>query len=424
MSNGSNPLPSRSPADRATPERVYLGTGLAQGVLFAGWAVAAVPWWVVVLQLSPIELILLGTALEGTVLLAEIPTGVVADVFSRKWSVVASWAVIGIAQFLGPVSEIFGLLMIWQVLWAIGFTLQSGADTAWVTDETGEPDDRLIMRHAIARSVGIVIGVLAAFATLQISITATMQIFGIASLAFAGLLAIAMQETNFTPIDRSERSTWSAFGETLRIGWDLSRKVSALRIMAIATLFFAMADQAIDRLDIRRLVDLGFPDIGGEDAVIGFGLIWIVMTVLNIPVMVIADRRASDLDTAATARLLRLMLLAASAGITAMALGVSFVLAVIGWIVRDVAREVIEPLAVAWTNRHAPSEARATVLSFRSQGAALGEVTGGLLAGAIATFVSLAAAFAMAALLLALAAAQFLAAEKPEQQTRLRQARH
>lgn len=394
------------------PRRIYLTTGLAQGFFWAGWAIAAAPWWTVILDLSPIRLVLLGTALELTVLLAEIPTGVVADVFSRKWSVVLSWAVIGVAQILGPVTEIFVLMLVWQVLWAIGFTLQSGADTAWVTDEIGEADDRLIMRHAIVRSVGVVLGILGAFATVQISVIATMQIFGCGSLAFAGWLAFTMRETNFSPIDRTDRSSWSAFGVTLREGWRLTRGVRALRVLAIATVLFSMADELVDRLDLRRMVDLGLPNIDGEEAVYAFGAIWIVMTLLNIPAMFIADRRASATEADPTApadteRLIRTILVIAGLGVFTMAVGFSFAVAVGGWIARDVAREVIEPLSIAWTNRQAPSEVRATVLSFRSQAAALGEVVGGIALGLIANYVSIALAFGIAAALFLVAALQF-----------------
>lgn len=396
------------------PRRIYLATGLAQGFFWAGWAIAAVPWWTVILDLSPIRLVLLGTALQLTVLLVEIPTGVVADVFSRKWSVVLSWVVIGVAQILGPVTEIFVFMLAWQVLWAIGFTLQSGADTAWVTDEIGEPDDRLIMRHAIARAVGVVLGILGAFATVQVSVTSTMQIFGAGSLAFGAWLAVNMRETNFSPIDRTQRSSWSAFGVTLREGWRLTRGVKALRVLAVATVLFSMADELIDRLDVRRMVDLGFPDIDGEGAVYLFGAVWILMTVLTIPAMFVADRRASTTESdpgalAGTERLIRSILVVGGIGVFAMAVGFSFSAALVGWIARDVAREVVEPLSIAWANRQAPSEVRATVLSFRSQAAALGEVVGGVTLGLVANYVSIGLAFGIAAALMLLAAAQFRA---------------
>lgn len=63
-------------------------------------------------------------------------------------------------------------------------------------------------------------------------------------------------------------------------------------------------------------------------------------------------------------------------------------LAVGGWTIRDIAREVLEPLSVAITNRHAESSVRATVISFRGQAEAVGEVMGGLLLGTLAQLAS------------------------------------
>ena len=92
-------------------------------------------WWVVDLRMSPFRLAVLGTALVLSILVTETPTGVVADLYSRKYSVVAAYVVMGSAMALGPVTELFGVLVVWQVLWGVGWTLQSGAATAWMTDE-------------------------------------------------------------------------------------------------------------------------------------------------------------------------------------------------------------------------------------------------------------------------------------------------
>jgi MFS transporter, DHA3 family, tetracycline resistance protein len=55
----------------------------------------AMPGWVVVdlylvrtLHFSPLELILVGSATEAAIVVGEIPTGVVADTYSRRLSVI------------------------------------------------------------------------------------------------------------------------------------------------------------------------------------------------------------------------------------------------------------------------------------------------------------------------------------------------
>ena len=70
-----------------------------------------------------------------SILLSEIPTGYIADYFGRKTSLVLSYIIqsIGVAIFVIAVDPFF--LIISEVVWGIGITLSSGAETAWLYDE-------------------------------------------------------------------------------------------------------------------------------------------------------------------------------------------------------------------------------------------------------------------------------------------------
>lgn len=383
--------------------RLYLANGFMQGLSIGAFMLAAVVWWVVDLGLSPLRLTLLGTIMAVAVLLAESPTGVVADVFSRKWSIVLSWLIIGTAQLLAPISELLILLLTWQALWGVGYTFQTGADTAWVTDELGEEDDALVIRKAIALAVGIVVGVLASMALAQWSLAGAMAASGLTAIGFAGLLALVMPEEHFTPVDRTERSTSRAMADTWLAGLRTVWRGRTLRIVVIATFLVAMVDETVDRLDFLRVRELGFPDLDGADSAALFGSIWVVMTLLALPPMVLVARRFEESSDRRSAIVMTGSLALAALGVGAMA-GSVFVLAIVGWAVREVMREIVDPIGEAWVNRHAESATRATVISFRSQSIAFGEIGGGLLMGTIAEVVSLAAAFATAAVLLAVAA--------------------
>ena len=82
---------------------MFLLTGGVQGLAWSA-GLPLVVWWVVESRLSPLQLALLGTALVLTILLTEAPTGVLANVYSRKPSVVASFAVMGAALGLTAAS--------------------------------------------------------------------------------------------------------------------------------------------------------------------------------------------------------------------------------------------------------------------------------------------------------------------------------
>lgn len=453
---------------RHRPDRLFLLTGFVQGLAFA-WGLPAMVWWVVDLRLSPFRLAVLGTALVLTILVAETPTGVIADLYSRKYSVVAAYVVIGTAMALGPLTELFGVLLVWQVLWGIGWTLQSGAATAWMTDELAFVDrshrigalppvvagpaphhpaatndesaagndgggndsgdnagrhdrvaDQLIVRHAMWRSIGVMFGLAAATAMGAWSIRGSMAAMGVLAIAAAGYLAIAMPEAGFEP-PRGPRhgaslpsvqrtSAWRDAVTLWKRGARLVGRNPSLLAVTVSAAIAAGAWEANDRLSALRLFDLGLSQFDGREAVLFFGAAWFAMSALAIPMMMWLHRllERSEADQASARRdafLLARFLVVASAGAFALALSPWFAAALIGWAVLDVAGETAYSLAEAMANRHASSSVRATVMSFFGQSQAVGEVSIGLGLGVVAQVVSLPVALAIAAALFAASAA-------------------
>lgn len=437
---------------RHRPDRLFLLTGGVQGLAFA-WGLPAMVWWVVDLRLSPFRLAVLGTALVLSILVTETPTGVVADLYSRKYSVVAAYVVMGTAMALGPATELFGVLVIWQVLWGVGWTLQSGAATAWMTDElahhashshrsaavmpvessTSGDDigsesgdiarsdhsrqvDGLIVRHAIFRSVGVMVGLVAATAMGAWSIRGSMAVMGLLAIAAAGYLAITMPEAGFESPRRraggvprpAHTSAWNDAIALWKRGARLVRRNPSLLAVTLSATIAAGAWEANDRLSALRLFDLGLTQLDGQEAVLFFGAAWFVMSALAIPMMTWLRRRLDQADQRSARRdafLLARLLTIAAAGALALALSPWFTVALIGWAILDVAGETAYSLTEAMANRHADSSVRATVVSFVGQSQAVGEVSIGLALGTVAQIVSVPFALAIAAALFAVSAA-------------------
>src|SRR5262249_45290039 len=72
------------------------GVQLANTLIFTVLAV----YYVTIVKMNPLQLVLVGTVLEATIFLCEVPTGVVADIFSRRSSIVAGMFVLGAAYLL------------------------------------------------------------------------------------------------------------------------------------------------------------------------------------------------------------------------------------------------------------------------------------------------------------------------------------
>jgi len=120
------------------PLPLYLGIEAFYGLVWSTIVTANLVYQALVVGLTPLELVLVGTLLEGVCLLAEVPTGVVADLHSRRLSVVVGIVLIGLGFTIeGGIVSLWAVLAA-QVVWGIGATFVSGALEAWLSDETSE----------------------------------------------------------------------------------------------------------------------------------------------------------------------------------------------------------------------------------------------------------------------------------------------
>ena len=87
---------------------------------------------------DPFQLTIIEMVFTVTLILAEVPTGIIADVFSRRLLVIMGFVFTGIAALLQGAFPNLVMILLSQVIWAIGFTFISGAKDAWTADEIGE----------------------------------------------------------------------------------------------------------------------------------------------------------------------------------------------------------------------------------------------------------------------------------------------
>ena len=118
---------------RAYP--IYLGIRGSFAFFFTLWATVAAVYRIEVVHLDPLRLVLLGTALEVAVFLFEVPTGVFADTYGRRRSVITGCILMGCGFALeGAIPEFIAVLAA-QAIWGVGYTFISGALEAWIADE-------------------------------------------------------------------------------------------------------------------------------------------------------------------------------------------------------------------------------------------------------------------------------------------------
>lgn len=99
----------------------------ATALIFHMIFTASVVYQVTTIQLNPLQLVLVGTTLEATVFLFEVPTGIVADAYNRRLSIIIGVALMGIGFVLEGSVPRFDAILIAQLVWGIGATFTSGA---------------------------------------------------------------------------------------------------------------------------------------------------------------------------------------------------------------------------------------------------------------------------------------------------------
>jgi DHA3 family tetracycline resistance protein-like MFS transporter len=357
------------------------------------------------LHLSPLQLVLMGTAMEGAVFLCEIPTGVVADTYSRRLSLIVGYLGMGAAWLaVGLVSAPWLIIALWAG-WGFFYTFTSGAEEAWITDEVGaENVTTVFLRGARFGQAGAVVGLVLQVAAGLYSLRTGVILGGAFTIA-CGLGAILfMPETGFRRLPRSERaSALTELRTTALAGARYAWAAPVIVLLAGAELFMGASSEAFDRLkEAHFLRDVGLPAVGSLDPVVWFGIFWLAGMILNIAATGSLIRQVERGGRRSIARFLF--------GFTVLELGAMLVFALTGstWLAIGgllgvfFARNMASPLYTTWLNQQiTDSSVRATVLSISGQSNAIGQAAGGPVLGGIGNVWGIRAALATGALAIA-----------------------
>jgi DHA3 family tetracycline resistance protein-like MFS transporter len=366
---------------------VYLGEEAAGNFCFMMVLTAAGLFMIQVAKLNALQLVLVGTTLEASAFLFEVPTGVLADTVSRRLSVIIGTALIGVGLMVWGAWPLFGTILLGQVLWGVGFTFTSGATQAWISDETGNVETgRIFLRAAqwgwAAGALGIVASVpLAAVWGLQAPILAG----GIGYLLTAVALVVFMPERHWSPAPRQGRSIIGSMGDTLRRAAATVRVVPALLTILAISFVAGAGSEAFDRLrELHILSNFAFPRVPQLSAIAWFALINLVSLLASVAAVQLARRRIDTESHLGAARTLLFLQVVLIGLIVAFAAAVSFEMAALSYLLTRIVRRVAQPIATAWINLGLTSDVRATVHSMNSQADALGQMAGGPLLGWLA----------------------------------------
>jgi len=386
-------------------KRVYWTSSLFTGVIFSVVFAANQLYRVQTVGLNPLQLVLVGTVLEATSFIFEIPTGIVADVYSRRLSVIIGTFLFGIGFLVEASLPVFGIILLAQVIWGTAWTFISGAHSAWIADEVGVDNvGPVYLRSSQFHKIGNLIGIPLFVVLGNISYRVPIIVGGVMFLLIGIFRWLTMPETGFQRTPKEERETWKEMVTTFRSGINLARAKPILMTFAVIAIFVGLYSEGYDRLSEAHFIgQFTFPELpwGGDLIVSWFALMRVVGLFLGLGATELVKRRLDTADNIKISRALQGIYGLISLGLLAFAWSRNFYLAILAALLIDTSRGLTGPLVDTWINKHIDSKVRATMLSMTSQLDALGQMVGGPIIGVLGNLRSIRAALTGSAIMLA-----------------------
>ncbi len=381
---------------------VYLIYSGASSFFFALIVTVNLVYQLEIAKLNPLQLVLVGTALETVCFLCQVPTGVLADVYSRRLAVILGTLITGIGFVVEGSIPLFAAIVLGQALFGIGSSLADGAEQAWIADEVGEERvGRIFLLSSQIGLLGGLVGALVSVGLASIRLNLPVILGGICTVILAVFLIAFMPENGFHPTPKAERQSWRQMSTTFRDGLRVVRGRPVLIIILLIALFYGLYSEGFDRLSAAHfLTNFTFPVLWSFKSVVWFGLFSVVGTLLSLISTEVVRRYVNLNNQRMVIRVLFGINALGVVSILVFALAGNFFLAVAAYLSFGVFRRVNEPIFTTWLTQNIDAKVRATVISMRGQVDAFGQIIGGPPVGVIGNIFSLRAALVSVSIIL------------------------
>lgn len=336
--------------------------------------------------LSIQEVFVANAVFSAGMVLFEIPTGVVADTVGRRASYLLSIAVLAATTILyllaARADAGVGVFAAVSLVMGLGFTFYSGALDAWLVDALHSVGENGDLDHVFARSqqvtgAAMLIGTTSGGFLGQIDLGVP---FGVRAGLLAGLFVLSwrtMFDLGFTPRPLQLSNIGAELREQTRVGITYGWRDPGLRLLMLSGivrgLFFAWAFYSAQPYVLLLLDDDKIWVVGVITALMSLS------TILGNQIVEFITRWCGHRST-----IILGASIVATVGSVSMGVTNSFWIAVPSFLLVTGSLGVIAPVRQAYVHHVAPSQHRATVISFDSMLGSLGGVGGQLGLGRIA----------------------------------------
>lgn len=380
--------------------KVFYTTRISFALVWAMLTTMSLVYFVEVAGLDPLQMILIGTVLEAAVFVFEVPTGIVADLVSRRLSVIIGYTMMGVGWLITAAWPSFLPLLLAQIVWGVGYTFISGAFIAWYSGEVGrEAASHDLLRSSQWAHAGTFAGIVLAVGVAQVSLAGVIWAGGVGLLLIAIFLQFNMRETQFTPARPDARLTYASMRTGFLDGWTVMRVQPVMIGLLVVAALYGGFSEGLDRLFTPLLLEMyALPAIGPLNGYVWWGILAAVSAAIGFLATGVVRRRVKLENGPVLFRVLVWLLAGIGIGVALLPWlpGLIATLAVF-WLVGGL-RSAYGPLLSAWLIRRVDETHKATILSMFGQADAVGQVIVGPGIGTLARALGIGAALTLSAL--------------------------
>lgn len=350
-------------------------------------------------ELQVYQLILIGTALEISIFIFEIPTGIIADLKSRRLSIIIGLFIIGIGAMIEVFTPFFYLIFISQLVLGFGYTFISGALDSWISDEVkADALEHTIITgsqlYALLSILGIVLA--AVIGVIDIRLSIYVGAFILIGLGFISI--IYMKEDHFVKHKSDDSPVKQYFSQFIK-GFSHIKNHKTLRIMFVIILFYGLYSEGIDRTYELNILDgLNFRILWDLPPIWILSIVNAIVAIFGYVMLFVVKRylKKSHYIYLWALNLTFMMIV----GILLFAYMPYVYFALFGFILFSVSRAGTHPLLNTILLKNTPTNIKATVLSSFGQLDAIGQLMSGGLMVLISLWLDIKGLYLVTALLL------------------------
>ncbi len=362
--------------------QIYLIYTGVSALLFQGMRNVREFYRIDIAHLNPFQLVLIGTTLELTSFIFEIPTGIVADRYSRKLSVIIGLCLVSIAFILEGVVPLFSAILISQFILGLGDTFTSGADEAWIADELNEGElDLVLLKGTQIGQIFSILGIIISTFLGLVIINLPFLISGVLFSMLAIFLIFFMEENYFK--SSSEINSYKQMFNSIKLVKNNIKAKPVLVLMVWITLFYGLYSEGPDRMyTLHLLENIDKININPFLSISIFvNLVALFLSIIAVEYIKRQLKRTKQMNKVWLLFIINILMFIT---LLLFSLAGQFYISASLYISFYIVRKINQPVYRAWINQNIEPNIRATVLSTYGQLDSLGQIIGGPIIGYIA----------------------------------------